>query len=252
MAGRLFLVLFVATHASLLLLIGASATRVWLVLGTYAAGTLTTLFFLFHPTNQWLVSNRSRVACPDSRPCVALTFDDGPSPETTPRILDLLRTKAVRGTFFVVGRRAEQHPELVRRMVAEGHVVGNHTFNHPPLFCFLTRWRLREEIRRTQHTLSALVGRPPTLFRSPVGLRHPFLARPLHEAGVEYISWQVRTLDTWRQDPETLRARILDRVAPGDIVLMHDRPAAGTEAMLAVLPEVIDRLKSRGYRFETP
>jgi peptidoglycan/xylan/chitin deacetylase (PgdA/CDA1 family) len=250
--GYLVLLLFAATHASLLLLIGFDARRAGLALALYAVGTLTTLFLLFHPRNQWLVANRHRLRCDNPRPCVGLTFDDGPSEETTPRVLEILREKGVKATFFVVGRQAERYPDLVRRMVAEGHAVGNHTFNHPPMFCFLTPSRLRWEVEHTQATLSPLIGRRPVLFRSPVGLRHPFLAQALEDAGVEYISWRLRTLDTRPQDPDRLRARILGRIAPGDIVLMHDRPARGTPALLAILPEVIDRLRDRGYEFGTP
>jgi peptidoglycan-N-acetylglucosamine deacetylase len=250
--GYFFLLLFAATQASLLLLIRSDARRAWLALAFFAAGTLTTLFLLFHPRNQWLVANRHRLQCAGSRPCVGLTFDDGPSSETTPKVLEILREKGVRATFFVVGRQAERHPELVRRMVEDGHAVGNHTFSHPSLFCFLTPSRLRWEVEQTQATLSTLIGRRPSLFRSPVGLRHPFLAQALEAAGVEYISWELRTLDTRRQDPDILRARILSRIAPGAIVLMHDRPARGTPALLAILPEVIDRLRDRGYEFGTP
>jgi len=250
--GYLVLLLFAATHASLLLLIHSDARRVWLVTALFAAGTLTTLFLLFHPRNQWLVANRHRLECLPSRPCVGLTFDDGPSEETTPRFLEILREKDVKATFFVVGRQAERYPDLVRQMVTEGHAIGNHTFSHPPLFCFLTPSRLRWEIERTQATLCRLTGRRPLFFRSPVGLRHPFLAQALEDVGLEYISWKLRTFDTRRQDPVALRARILDGVGPGAIVLMHDRPARGTNALLAILPQVIDHLRDRGYEFGTP
>ena len=108
------------------------------------------------------------------------------------------------------------------------------------------------EIERTQEVLARLTGRRPRLFRSPVGLRHPFLAQTLEEVGVEYISWQLRTFDTYPQGREALRARVLGRINPGDIVLMHDRPARGTSAMLSALPEVIDLLRDRGYQFTTP
>src|SRR5450755_1016993 len=107
--------------------------------------TLFILYLLFHPRSQWLVANRSRV---DGAHCVALTFDDGPDPVYTPKLLDLLREKNVKATFFVVGKRADQYPEIVRRAWAEGHLVGNHTWSHYPLFCFLMPSRLRAEIER--------------------------------------------------------------------------------------------------------
>src|SRR5580693_4028303 len=110
----------------------------WLLLVVLSATTLLILFLLFHPRNQWLVANRSRV---DGAGCVALTFDDGPDPVDTPKLLDLLREKDVKATFFVIGKRADQYPEIVRRTWAEGHLVANHTWSHDSLFCFLTPGR---------------------------------------------------------------------------------------------------------------
>ena len=107
--------------------------------------TLLIVYLLFHPRNQWLVANRSRV---DGERCVALTFDDGPDPVYTPKLLDLLREKGVKATFFVIGKRADQYPEIVRRAWSEGHLVGNHTWSHYPLFCFLMPRRLQSEIER--------------------------------------------------------------------------------------------------------
>ena len=128
--------------------------------------SLTTLFIvylLFHPRNQWMVANRSRV---NGAHCVALTFDDGPDPVYTPRLLDLLREKDVKATFFVVGKRADQYPEIVRRACAEGHLVGNHTWSHYPLFCFLMPRRLRAEIERGSDSVRRSCGFSPRFFRS--------------------------------------------------------------------------------------
>src|ERR1700722_18597188 len=143
--SALFLLLFLATHASLLLLYPFSLSRLLLASSMYTVGTLVMLYLLFHPRNQWLVDNRSRV---EGRGCIALTFDDGPNPVDTPKLLDLLREKNVKATFFVIGKRADQYPEIVRRAWAEGHLIANHTWSHRPLFCFLTPARLRTEIVR--------------------------------------------------------------------------------------------------------
>src|ERR1700727_523867 len=141
----LFFLLVLLGNVSLVLLHPFSRSRLVLVAAIYGAITLLILYMLFHPRNQWLVTNRSRV---DGAGCVALTFDDGPDPVDTPRLLDLLREKGVKATFFVVGKRADQYPEIVRRTWAEGHLVGNHTWSHYPLFCFLMPVRLRDEIER--------------------------------------------------------------------------------------------------------
>jgi peptidoglycan/xylan/chitin deacetylase (PgdA/CDA1 family) len=180
---------------------------------------------------------------------VALTFDDGPDPEYTPKLLDLLREKDVKATFFVVGKRADQYPEIVRRTWAEGHLVGNHTWSHYPLFCFLMPGRLRAEIERGTESVRRSCGSPPRFFRSPVGLRHPLLAPYLENAGLEYISWSIRTLDTFTANSSVLAQRILSRAASGDIILLHDRLPRGTDAMLQALPQVIDELRERGFDF---
>ncbi len=124
-----------------------------------SAVTLFIVYLLFHPRNQWLVANRSRV---EGERCVALTFDDGPDPADTPRLLDLLREKGVNATFFVVGKRADQHPEIVRRAWAEGHLIGNHTWSHYSLFCFLMPGRLRAEIERGSGERSPYLWFPAT------------------------------------------------------------------------------------------
>jgi len=181
--------------------------------------------------------------------CVALTFDDGPDLRDTPRLLDLLREKNVKATFFVIGERARQHPEIVRRAWKEGHLIGTHTWSHPSLFCFLTPGRLRREVEDGARSVRDICGVAPKYFRSPVGLRHPLLGLFLEKAGLEYVSWRVRSCDTLLQNPKTLARRIMSKTNGGDIVLLHDRLPRGTGAMLQVLPEIIDDLRAKGLEF---
>src|SRR5208282_1800294 len=131
----LFVLLICATNASLALLYPFSIIRLLVVLLMYGLGTGIQLFLIFSPRNQWLIENRWLV---EGERNLALTFDDGPDPVDTPRLLDLLREKNVKATFFVVGKRADQYPEIVRRAWAEGHLIANHTWSHYSLFCFLT------------------------------------------------------------------------------------------------------------------
>jgi peptidoglycan/xylan/chitin deacetylase (PgdA/CDA1 family) len=247
--ATIFCLLFLATQASLALLYPFTLARFLLVLLIYGAGTGVMLYLLFHPRNSWLVANRSRV---DDPKCIALTFDDGPDPVDTPRFLDLLKEKNVKATFFVVGERAERYPEIVRRAWDEGHLVGNHTWSHRSLFCFLTPGQLRREIERSAESIRRITGFRPRLFRSPVGLRHPLLGVYLQEAGLEYVSWSIRTCDTLSQNSTTLAHRILDKVTFGDVILMHDHLPAGASAMLEALPGVIDELRGRGFGFVFP
>lgn len=217
-----------------------------LFLAVLGATTLLIVYLLFHPRNQWLVANRSRV---DGTHSVALTFDDGPDPVDTPKLLDLLREKDVKATFFVVGKRADQYPEIVRRAWAEGHLVANHTWSHNSLFCFLMPRRLRAEIERCTESIRRSAGFRPRFFRSPVGLRHPLLAPYLKADGLEYVSWSIRTLDTFTTDSGVLAKRILNKATSGDIILLHDHLPRGTDAMLEALPRVIDELRNRGFKF---
>lgn len=240
-----FFFLLIVTNASLTLLHPYSRSRLLVVVAIYLAVTLLVVYLLFHPRNQWLVANRSRV---DGAGCVALTFDDGPDPVNTPKLLDLLREKGVKATFFVIGKRAEQYPEIVRRAWAEGHLIANHTWSHESLFCFLTPRRLRDEIERGTESVRRSCGFRPRLFRSPVGLRHPLLAPYLEDAGLEYVSWTIRTRDTLTANSSVLARRML-KATSGDIILLHDHLPGGTAAMLEVLPRVIDELRGRGFEF---
>jgi peptidoglycan/xylan/chitin deacetylase (PgdA/CDA1 family) len=238
--------LFLATNASLALLYPFTLSRLLLAGSIYLAGTLVMLYLLFHPRNQWLVANRFRV---DGVNGVALTFDDGPDPVDTPKLLDLLREKGVKATFFVVGKRADQYPEIVHRAWDEGHLIANHTWSHYSLFCFLTPSRLRAEIERGTESVRRICGFRPRLFRSPVGLRHPLLQPFLNAAGLEFVSWSIWTRDSLTPNSEVLTRRILNQVAGGDIILLHDRLPGGADVMLSILPRVIDELRARGFEF---
>jgi peptidoglycan/xylan/chitin deacetylase (PgdA/CDA1 family) len=244
--SAIFCLLFFAPNAALALLFPFTLSRLVMVCFIYTTSMAVMLYLLFHPRNQWLVTNRSRVENAD---CVALTFDDGPNPIDTPKLLDLLREKNVRATFFVVGKRAEMYPEIVRRAWDEGHLIANHTWSHQHLFCFLTPRHLRAEIELGAESIRRICGFRPRCFRSPVGLRHPLLGPYLKQAGLEYISWSIRTFDTLIEDPGCLSRRILKRVTGGDIILLHDRLPSGTNVMLEALPGIIDELRGRGLKF---
>ena len=173
---------------------------------------------------------------------IALTFDDGPSPYT-PKVLDILRARGVKATFFLCGENARRYPELVRRIQAEGHVIGNHTYSHPYLH-LMARARIAEEIDRTQSTLERITGRRPELFRPPYGVRWFTLRALLRERAMTMVMW---TNDHTQ----------LDRLSPGAIILLHD----GVETLppekidrselLSQLPDLIARAKAEGYTFVT-
>jgi peptidoglycan/xylan/chitin deacetylase (PgdA/CDA1 family) len=149
----------------------------------------------------------------------------------------------------VVGKRAEEHPEIVRRAWEEGHLIAKHTWSHRNLFCFLTPRRLRAEIERGTESIHRSCGFRTRYFRSPVGLRHPLLRPYLKQAQLEFISWRIRSFDTVTTNSSVLARRILNKVAGGDIILLHDRLPSGTDVMLKTLPGIIDEIRNRGLGF---
>ena len=181
---------------------------------------------------------------------VALTFDDGPDPEVTPRVLDMLDAHGARATFFVIGRRAARHPALLREMRARGHAIGNHTHRHPAGFAAFGPWRMRREITEAGGAIADALGERPTLFRAPMGLRNPLLDPVLAAEGLRLVSWTRRGYDTRRQPPERVLARLADGLAPRDILLLHDASSAPDEAgrpvVLSVLPRLLGVVAAAG------
>ena len=173
---------------------------------------------------------------------VALTFDDGPDPATTPRILDMLDAAGAKATFFVIGHKAERHPELVRRIVAGGHLVGLHGYSHDRLFALRSARVVRRDLERATQVLESIVGERPRLFRAPVGHVSPPMARAVRELGLQVVGWTVKGLDGWRRSrPSWVLDRIVPRLADRAIVLLHDASERGDfePASLHALPEIL-------------
>ncbi len=183
---------------------------------------------------------------------IALTFDDVPDPRFTPQLLDVLQKYHVKATFFVVGSRAKKHPELVARMIREGHVVGNHSYNHPQ-FVKLTLNDFRAEIIRTENVLQALAGYKPRLIRPPYGDISEQQLRWAKARGYKLVNWNVDSLD-WRGLSKTqVRNNILAHAGKGSIILQHGGGGQGSNlrGTIQALPEVITIMRKRGYTFVT-
>lgn len=179
---------------------------------------------------------------------VCLTFDDGPHPVYTPRLLDVLRDRGVRATFFLIGREAERYPDIVRRAVDEGHAVGNHTFSHSDPGSTSAR-RLIEEVHRTNVLLAELSGRAPKLFRPPHGKVTASKLWRLWQEGQTVVLWNVDPKDYSRGAPDKVLAWFRERpVRGGDLVVMHDPVPHAID----VLPSLIDEARGRGLAFTTP
>ena len=176
---------------------------------------------------------------------VALTFDDGPDPSITPRVLDLLAGAGARATFFVIGRKGAAHRELLREVVRRGHTLANHTWSHPPAFFFLGPRALRDEIERTQDLLEEAAGAPPAWFRAPAGIRSPLLEPMLARTGLHLASWTRRGFDALARDPALVARRLTANLTGGDVLLLHD---GGAPVVLEALPRVLEAVASAGLR----
>jgi peptidoglycan/xylan/chitin deacetylase (PgdA/CDA1 family) len=211
---------------------------------------LWVLYHVFNPRASGIVRTVTRFQT--GRPEIWLTIDDGPDEHDTPRILDLLDRHDARATFFLIGERAARHPGLVAEIARRGHEIGHHTHSHRcGTFCFATPARLRTELDAAFPPLSP-EGTTPRRFRPPVGIKNLFLARALAARGLRCIAWNVRSLDTLSRDPEKVASRVLRRIHPGSIVLMHEGPPLHPRVRVAALELVMDGLGKRGLRCVIP
>jgi len=206
--------------------------------------------------------------CPNSRLCVPvvtsfntrerevwLTFDDGPDPQETPRVLALLARHRVCATFFLIGRETEKNPGLVREILAGGHTIANHTYTHQAaLFWAYLPSRFAREIDRCTDVLAAVAGAPPRFFRGPVGWHPPLLYQVLCRRGLQPVGWTVRGLDRLDCDPGRVAGRLLSHLRPGAIFILHPecRNRRGENTGLAALEIVLREIDRAGYRCVLP
>jgi peptidoglycan/xylan/chitin deacetylase (PgdA/CDA1 family) len=185
----------------------------------------------------------------------ALTIDDGPDPQVTPALIDLLAAEGVRATFFCIAERARAQPALLRRIMAAGHSVQNHSLRHRHDFSLMGPRRLAREVGDAQALLADLSGQRPHCFRAPAGLRNPLLDPLLHRLGLHLVSWTRRGFDTREAHPERVLNRLTRGLAAGDILLLHDGharfSAQGRPAVLDLLPLLLARCREAGLRAVT-
>jgi peptidoglycan-N-acetylglucosamine deacetylase len=196
---------------------------------------------------QWNLFGESFCRAKTRERLVALTFDDGPDAENTPAVLASLAERNVRATFFIIGSRAASQPELLKRITAADHAVENHTFHHHPLTNLFSVARLREDVTRAQTEIHRLTGRTPIFFRPPVGLTNPRVFRVAGELGLKMAGYTARALDRRDDPPEKIAGRLLARLQPGAIFLLHDA-GVPRERLLAVVKMLLDQLRAAGYR----
>jgi peptidoglycan/xylan/chitin deacetylase (PgdA/CDA1 family) len=181
------------------------------------------------------------------QPYIAMTFDDGPSAENTPRLLEMLKQRNIKATFFLIGQNAASNPDLVRRILADGHEIGNHSWTHPQL-SKLSDDRVTAEITKTQDAIKDASGFSPTLLRPPYGAITPRQREWIeNQFGLNVILWSVDPFDWKRPGASVITQRILSQVRPGAIILSHDIHKQTVDAM----PATLDGLLAKGYKFAT-
>lgn len=245
---RLRLVLITANFATPPLVITlAILGHWWAALAVLAFGHGPITWAVFNPSCTWLGPVITRFDA--DQPEVWLTIDDGPDPEDTPRLLEILAARGAKATFFVVGEKAERHPELCRRILAEGHRLANHTWSHPAAWQWLfPRAMLRREIDRCAQVLADLGAGDDLPFRATAGHKNPFLHGCLSGPP---LAWSARGFDACHRDLAGVLGRITPDLRPGAIVLMHEsgRPGPdGARFAPALLGALLDELERRGLR----
>jgi peptidoglycan/xylan/chitin deacetylase (PgdA/CDA1 family) len=249
---RLTLLLHVALPIAILADPVAWPWALALLLANHALLTAVGLW----PRSTWLGPNWTRLPpAAAARGEIALTIDDGPDPEVTPQVLDLLDRHGVKATFFCIGAKAARYPQLCKAIVERGHALENHSQQHRHYFSLLGPAGLAREIRQAQETLTAITGRRPQFFRAPAGLRNPFLDPVLARLGLHLAAWTRRGFDTRTQDAAAVSRRLMRGLHAGAILLLHDGNCARTEegvpVIVAVLPGLLEAAATAGLRFVT-
>jgi peptidoglycan-N-acetylglucosamine deacetylase len=183
---------------------------------------------------------------------IYLTFDDGPNPGATPSILDTLAAADVPAAFFLVGRHVARFPALARSIAGAGHAIGNHTQTHVKLHWLGPR-RIEREIGAAHDIIVEVAGTVPTMFRAPHGYRNPFVFRTVRAFGYQVMGWSYGVWDTARPGPDEIRRRILAKLRPGSILLLHDGdgydPTGDRRQTAEALPGIIADVRAAGYEF---
>ena len=166
---------------------------------------------------------------------IAITFDDGPNPHFTPKVLTLLKQYNAKATFFCIGKHIEDHPEVFKDIIAQGHTVGNHTYSHSNMFGFLSTKNVISELEQTNAIIKQQTGFNILLYRPAFGVTNPKIKRALKMTGLRSIGWNKRSLDTTHLSEKVILKRITKDLKKGDIILLHDT----SEKTIAVLEQLL-------------
>ena len=178
---------------------------------------------------------------------VALTFDDGPHPEHTPRILKILKDKGVKATFFVIGKNAEKYPELISQIDTEGHIVANHSYSHHYFIAFFSKNRLKADLQHCNEIIYQRLNKIPRFFRPPFGVTNPRYGSALKENNLQSIGWSLRSFDTRAKNKYQLIQTVISKLHKRDIVLLHDNLSVTADA----LEDLIEHCRSKNIEIQS-
>ena len=175
---------------------------------------------------------------------IALTFDDGPADHYTSQILDILKQNKIEATFFCIGNRIENNKELLKRIDAENHIIGNHSYSHHFFFDLYSTQKMKAELIKTNELVQQLIGKKMTYFRPPYGVTNPNLAKAINQLNFHSIGWNIRSMDTVVKVEQKLLSNIIPKLKPGSIVLLHDTSQITVES----LQHIIDAVHANGFK----
>ena len=214
-------------------------------LGLVAGNQLVLLLAVLWPRGSLLGPNLTRLpASAVRRREISLTFDDGPDPEVTPRVLELLDRYQAKASFFCIGEKVAAEPQLVKEIARRGHSIENHSYHHNHAFALFGVSRLGREVDAAQAIVTSLTGSPPLFFRAPAGFYSPLLDPVLASRGLNYVSWTRRGFDAVSADAQLILRRLTRGLAAGDVLLLHD----SAPVVLAVLPALLEQISAFGLK----
>ena len=178
---------------------------------------------------------------------VALTFDDGPNKDFTPKVLELLKKYNAKASFFCVGKNVNEHPDILNEIAKNGHLIGNHSFSHKNSFGFLSTKEVISELEETRKIIEEKVNLKVKYFRPPFGVTNPNIANAVKKLNLHTFGWSIRSLDTIAKDPEKVYHKIVSKLKKGDIVLMHDT----SELSVFVLEKLLEYLNQNNMKTVT-
>ncbi|MCV6628928.1 MAG: polysaccharide deacetylase family protein [Flavobacteriaceae bacterium] len=178
---------------------------------------------------------------------IAISFDDGPHPEFTPKVLQLLKQHQAQATFFCIGEKMLDYPDLAQQIIAEGHCIGNHTYSHDRTIGFWTKVKVERDLEKALVAGQVVLGKKMRLFRPAFGVTNPNIAKATQQLQLQTIGWSHRTYDTTKRSKERIVSRLEKRIRAGDIVLLHDT----SEKSVAVLEQLLLMIKKKNWKAVT-